>query len=127
MGDPPATASPTPHLTMTSRAHASMADDGPAGGDRNLQLFLTGTTKPHSSPSPSPAHALEDSLPSPGMVTHDRRIGREDLMEALGPVEQRKGVVVYVCGPARMTDEFVEVMGRAEGMEAGRVFCEKWW
>lgn len=48
-------------------------------------------------------------------------------MEALGPVEKRKGVVVYICGPPGMTDEFVEVMGRAEGMDPTMVFCEKWW
>lgn len=36
-------------------------------------------------------------------------------MEALGPVEKRKGVVVYICGPPGMTDGFVEVIGGARG------------
>ena len=72
-------------------------------------------------------HSLDDSLLSPEMVTHCRRIGHEDLLDALGPVGERKGVVVYICGPPEMTDEFVEVVKGAEGMEAGRVFCEKWW
>lgn len=72
-------------------------------------------------------HMLDASVLSREMVTHSRRIAHEDLMEALGPVEGRKGMVVYICGPPGMTDEFVEVMGGAEGMDGGRVFCEKWW
>ena len=60
-------------------------------------------------------------------VTHERRIGHEDLMEALGPVEERKGAVSYICGPPGMTDEFVGFMKSAEGMQGERVFCEKWW
>lgn len=70
---------------------------------------------------------LDASLLSRELVTHGRRIKHEDLMEALGPVEERKGVVVYICGPPGMTDEFVKVMSRAEGIERERVLCEKWW
>ena len=58
---------------------------------------------------------------------HDRRITHEDLITALGPVEERSGVVAYVCGPARMTDEFVDVLQRADGVSVERVLCEKWW
>ena len=61
-----------------------------------------------------------------GVVRH-RRITHEDLLDAIGPVAERRGVVVYVCGPRMMTDDFVEVLMRAEGMEEKRVLCEKWW
>lgn len=58
---------------------------------------------------------------------HERRVTHEDLFKALGPVSERRGVVAYVCGPSRMTDEFINVVGSQEGMEEGRVLCEKWW
>lgn len=56
-----------------------------------------------------------------------RRIGHGDLLDCLGPREDRENTVVYVCGPPEMTDDFVEVFGKAEGMEQRRVLCEKWW
>ena len=62
-----------------------------------------------------------------GVGIHHRRFGREDLMSALGPVEDRKNAVAYVCGPAAMTDGVVKVLEEAEGMEKERVLCEKWW
>lgn len=55
------------------------------------------------------------------------RITHEDLMEALGSEDLRGNSVVYVCGVPEMTDEFVEVLSNAEGMEERRVLCEKWW
>ncbi|KAL8948496.1 MAG: hypothetical protein Q9222_005328 [Ikaeria aurantiellina] len=55
------------------------------------------------------------------------RISHQHLLDAIGPVEQRKGVVVYVCGVPTMTDEFVDLLRAAEGMEERRVLCEKWW
>jgi ferredoxin-NADP reductase len=56
-----------------------------------------------------------------------RRIEYGDLLDCLGPEEERKKMVVYVCGPPTMTDEFVDVLGKALGMEDRRVLCEKWW
>lgn len=59
---------------------------------------------------------------------HDRRMAEADWRHALGSdVGVREGTVVYVCGPPGMTDEVVEWFGRQEGMDRGRVFCEKWW
>ena len=55
------------------------------------------------------------------------RIQHEDLMKALGPEEEREHTVVYICGVPGMTDEFVEVLKKAPGMEEKRVLCEKWW
>ena len=56
-----------------------------------------------------------------------RRFEEQDLMNALGPVAQRRGVVAYVCGPRHMTDWAVQTLSSAEGMENRRVLCEKWW
>ena len=55
------------------------------------------------------------------------RIQNEDLFDALGPQDQRKNTVVYVCGVPEMTDEFVEILSKAPGMDEKRVLCEKWW
>ncbi len=56
-----------------------------------------------------------------------RRINRSDLMDAIGGPQNRASVVCYVCGPPAMTDEFVQVLRQAEGMEEHNVLCEKWW
>jgi len=67
--------------------------------------------------------------------TYAKRIGKGDLVGALdgwrGKGAQggagREDTVCYVCGPQRMTDEFVEVLRGQEGMSEERVLCEKWW
>ena len=85
-------------------------------------LYLTGETQR----SPNQVQGRE-SL-STGRIEHrNRRIRPTDLLEALGPAHDRKTTVAYVCGPQKMTDEFVEVLSRAESMDTRRVFCEKWW
>ena len=55
------------------------------------------------------------------------RVRHEDLLAALGPEAERANTVVYVCGVPGMTDEFVEVLKKAPGMQEKRVLCEKWW
>jgi NAD(P)H-flavin reductase len=60
-------------------------------------------------------------------VRYGKRITHEDLLQALGPENQRKDTVVYVCGLPTMTDEFVALLQKAPGMEERRVLCEKWW
>lgn len=55
------------------------------------------------------------------------RFVSQDLMDALGPVKERHGVVAYVCGPKAMTDGTVAVLRDAEGMSEERVKCERWW
>jgi NAD(P)H-flavin reductase len=56
-----------------------------------------------------------------------RRIAKEDLLEALGVVKERKDTVVYICGVPGMTDELVELAKQAEGIDERHVLCEKWW
>ena len=56
-----------------------------------------------------------------------RRFEEQDLIDAIGPVEDRGSVVAYVCGPPPMTDWAVSVLKGAEGMRNERVLCEKWW
>lgn len=94
--------------------------------DVTLSLFLTGPTGYEG------WEKIEHGkLPN---RTRAGRIGERDLVGALdgwkktgGVGEGREGTVCYVCGPQRMTDEVVEFLGRQEGMEEGRVLCEKWW
>ncbi|MCJ1403319.1 hypothetical protein MMC11_006542 [Xylographa trunciseda] len=88
--------------------------------NRKLELYLTGMSN---------ASYVDESQGSPTeeVSVRHRRISHKDLITALGPVDGRKGVVTYVCGPAKMTDEFVDVLKSAEGMTADRVLCEKWW
>lgn len=56
-----------------------------------------------------------------------RRIGKDDLLEALGTVEERRNTFIYICGVPGMTDEFVKTAKEAEGMDERHVLCEKWW
>lgn len=84
------------------------------------QLYLTGATVSKLNQSASDGA-------DPVAVVHHRRINHDDLVDALGPVSEREAVVAYVCGPPAMTDEFVTLIRDAPGMDATRVFCEKWW
>ncbi|KAK7514771.1 hypothetical protein IWZ03DRAFT_395174 [Phyllosticta citriasiana] len=69
-----------------------------------------------------------------------RRVGSGDVLTFVGAqdetetdgvgaevLEERCGTVAYVCGPQRMTDEFVGLLGGVEGLGKERVLCEKWW
>jgi len=62
-----------------------------------------------------------------GIFERCGRMTREDLMEALGPVEERNQTLCYVCGPPQLTDWAVHELKNAEGVEDERVLCEKWW
>lgn len=67
--------------------------------------------------------------------TFGRRFTEADLVRALdsyknnvfGAEHDRAGTLCYVCGPPKMTDEFVDVLKRQKGMSEDRVLCEKWW
>lgn len=92
-----------------------------------LSLFLTGPT------GYGGGEKIEHGkLPN---WTRAGRMREGDLVGALdgwkktggGVGGGREGTVCYVCGPRKMTDEVVEFLGRQEGMEEGRVLCEKWW
>jgi ferredoxin-NADP reductase len=91
-------------------------------GSYRLTMYLTGDTLW----SPEEADG-SDGIDTDNMEHKYRRMSPEDLLEALGPVAGRTRTVAYICGPPRMTDDFVELLSRAEGMEARRVLCEKWW
>lgn len=59
--------------------------------------------------------------------TFGRRLIEADLVRALGPAHDRQNTVSYVCGPAKMTEEIVDVIRRQEGMDDDRVLLERWW
>ncbi|KAL9584735.1 MAG: hypothetical protein Q9203_004552 [Teloschistes exilis] len=89
---------------------------------KKFKLFLTQASRDEEPPSLSWPASTEGSR-----QTFRRRISHGDLLDAIGHPSGRGGTVVYVCGPPGMTDEFVGVLRGAEGMEEGRVLCEKWW
>lgn len=68
----------------------------------------------------------EQNIPENMHMLH-RRITHGDLFEALGPEENRQNTLVYICGLPAMTDEYVELLRKAPGMDEKRVLCEKWW
>lgn len=89
-----------------------------------LSLFLTGTG--------DDGRIEHGKLPN---RTFARRISEADLVRAIDGYQQniwgaehdRKGTVAYVCGPPKMTDEFVGFLRKQDGMSEQRVLCEKWW
>ncbi|MCJ1243110.1 hypothetical protein MMC30_000307 [Trapelia coarctata] len=97
--------------------------------ERTLDLYLTGPSLFRKGQNTGVQEGINDGeqTGAEGVSIHNRRISHEDLIEALGPVKERRGVVAYVCGPAQMTDEFVKVLQGVEGMSKERVLCEKWW
>jgi ferredoxin-NADP reductase len=97
-------------------------DAGAADRDYRGVLYVTGGTGWSS----GRAAGYED-LDTAHIELEYRRINRTHLLEALGPVPQRKDTVAYVCGPPNMTDGFVELLSEAEAMDPRRVLCEKWW
>ena len=85
-------------------------------GDWRLDVFVTGEQQV----------VRGDSIDPYWTHFHAGRFGREELQEALAPPDQRSSTVGYVCGPPQMTDQVVEQLSGADGMEASRVFSEKW-
>jgi ferredoxin-NADP reductase len=61
------------------------------------------------------------------LVYRGRRIRGGDVERALGPVGEREGTVVYVCGVPGMTEKLVRRAKKAEGMDERHVLYEKWW
>lgn len=92
------------------------------GSDHMLTLFLTRCSEAEKI-------ELVEKMGNAGgnQRTVCGRINHKALVDALGPVQERQGVVVYVCGTPSMTDDFVGFLKWSEGMEEKRVLCEKWW
>jgi NAD(P)H-flavin reductase len=90
---------------------------GELGMSEGLKVFLT---------SPKGDIITKDFCDDRENIVN-RRISHGDLLDALGPVEERKGILCYVCGVPGMTDEFVKVAREAEGMRVENVLCERWW
>ena len=89
-------------------------------GDRSqLQLFLT-QSKDKSIDGKSQVAREETPI-------QRRRIQEHDVLRALGPVDERSDTVCYICGVPGMTDAFVDLVQKAEGVDQRNVFCEKWW
>jgi len=104
-------------ILFLDRLMALAASSSTAKSSIHLQLYLTDDS----------GTKAEFELPSFPGVIHHRRIARADLAAAAGSPSEAERTVMYVCGPARMTDEFVEFLRGVEGMNERRVLCEKWW
>ncbi|KMP00478.1 hypothetical protein CISG_05483 [Coccidioides immitis RMSCC 3703] len=87
----------------------------------DVRLYLTNL----SSHRGTSAGELEAELRG-DISVYNRRIIAADLQDLIGSnrVERAK-TICNVCGPPRMTDEFVEVLKEIVGDR--RVFYEKWW
>ena len=86
-----------------------------------LDFYMTRGDPVGSGPSSEPL------LSRNNVSIRDGKMRKVEIEEALGPVEERGETVCYVCGPQKMTDEIVEMVGKVQGMDAERVLCEKWW
>lgn len=62
-----------------------------------------------------------------GLFEKYGRMSKANLLDALGPLEERGDVLCYVCGPRGLTDWAVNELRSAEGVEQAKVLCEKWW
>lgn len=70
------------------------------------------------------------TAPPSDITVHSRRIKRQDLQATVIGEDadvNPKETVCYLCGPPKMTDEFVEVLRGLLGGEKERVLFEKWW
>ncbi|KAF9775067.1 hypothetical protein IL306_006892 [Fusarium sp. DS 682] len=76
----------------------------------NLKVFTTG--------------GYGGNVESGGFDVQKKRFTVEDVKEAVG---EKSDSVVYVCGPATMTDEIVDGLTRDGRMDKKRVMLEKWW
>ncbi|RMJ24950.1 hypothetical protein PHISP_04186 [Aspergillus sp. HF37] len=86
----------------------------------SVELFITDL----------PEHSPLVAAPPPDLIIHSRRIKRQDLQAAVvgeDALVNPKDSVCYLCGPPRMTDEFVDEMRGLLGGETERVLFEKWW
>ncbi|KAL9128998.1 MAG: hypothetical protein Q9217_002432 [Psora testacea] len=134
------TAAPSPnhnlHLFLTSpptirtpnaRRVWQMEQENLTGG-KNGQEMIEFTWKSRRGKRTAVAIKEKEKMTDCNMRVFERfgRIGDVGLEEALGPVEEREGVLAYVCGPPGMTDWAVAKLKGAEGMKAERVLCEKW-
>lgn len=86
----------------------------------SIELFITDL--PESSPLMT--------VPPSDITVHSKRIKRQDLQATVIGEDAEvnpKGTVCYLCGPPKMTDEFVEILRGLLGGEKERVLFEKWW
>jgi len=89
------------------------------GGRGHLELFLTSGNDEQA--------GNNDMALSEGLLVRKRRIEGADIIQALGPINERNDTVCYICGVPGMTDEFVALAQNAQGMDRRNVLFEKWW
>lgn len=70
---------------------------------------------------------MSGKLDGEDLAYQGRRVTKEDILEVLGPLEERRVTVCYICGVPTMTDEFVKVAQEVDGMDPQHVLFERWW
>lgn len=91
------------------------------GSRAEFQLFLTGGGVQEDEHD-NVTNSLDADLD-----IQRRRMNKSDLLQSLGPVQERKDTVCYICGVPGMTDEFIAIVKTAEGMKEKNILFEKWW
>ena len=112
---------------------ASLFKAGRVNG--NLSLFLTGlqtsfpehTARIKKALDGDPNAAVAESRSR--VVIKTGRINHPSIVDALGSPGERASVVVYICGPPKMTDELTEFLtsSGALGLSLDQIRFEKWW
>ena len=112
---------------------AGLFKSGRVNGD--LRLFVTGTQKSITDPTARLQRAFEDNTDVVLAESRSQvfiktgRIDRPSIVDALGSPGERASVVVYICGPPKMTDELTEFLtsSGALGLSLDQIRFEKWW
>lgn len=89
----------------------------------SMDLFLTGSA------TLLPSRCDLPKWFQSGLIElHEGRMTSELVKATIGS-GATVGTIVYICGPASMTDELADVVSRADDgvIEADRVMTEKWW
>ena len=109
----------------------SMFKEGKVKG--RLRVFLTSyegaeggvrTTTTTTTTTETGYEELEEEMK--GVEIKKGRISVDELIEAvkIGHDDEK---LVYICGPPRMTDEFVGLLVQGNVVDQNRIMTEKWW
>lgn len=88
----------------------------------SVELFVTGESQDSGK---SQRQHMNDA----DLEIHHRRIAVKDLRDFVGPEDDQKSALVYLCGPPAMTDEFAAALTSKDGLglDSKQVMTEKWW
>jgi len=112
----------TDEILFLNRLHESIKKLGTKG---QLSLYLTSSRDDETKAGEVILSSRDQ--PDGRLKFERRRITEEDLLGAIGPIEERKDTVCYICGVPTMTDVLVKKVQNAEGTDPRHVLYERWW